>query len=143
MLRQRSRPYLFSNSLAPAIVGASITVMDMLKESSELRDRLDANTKYFRAKMSEAGFDIKPGDHPIVPVMFYDAVLAQNFAAETGGRGNLCHRVSFIQSFRKDQAPHPCPAFRMPTNRKTSTTASRALFGLRWRLTLYPKPIWP
>ena len=81
MLRQRSRPYLFSNSLAPAIVGASIAVMDMLKESSELRDRLHANTTYFRAKMTEAGFDIKEGEHPIVPVMLYDAVLAQNFAA--------------------------------------------------------------
>jgi glycine C-acetyltransferase len=82
MLRQRSRPYLFSNTLAPAIVGASIAVFDMLSETTELRDRLEHNTKYFRSKMTEAGFDIKPGDHPIVPIMLYDAVVAQNFAAK-------------------------------------------------------------
>ncbi|HSC54651.1 MAG TPA: glycine C-acetyltransferase [Phnomibacter sp.] len=81
MLRQRSRPYLFSNTVAPSIVGASIAVLDMLTETTELRDKLEFNTKYFRSKMTEAGFDIKPGDHPIVPVMLYDAVLAQNFAA--------------------------------------------------------------
>ena len=80
MLRQRSRPYLFSNTLAPSIVGASIAVLDMLTETTELRDTLEFNTKYFRTKMTEAGFDIKPGDHPIVPIMLYDAVLAQNFA---------------------------------------------------------------
>jgi len=82
MLRQRSRPYLFSNTLAPSIVGASIAVLDMLSETTELRDRLEQNTKYFRNKMTEAGFDIKPGDHPIVPIMLYDAVLAQTFAAK-------------------------------------------------------------
>ncbi len=82
MLRQRSRPYLFSNTLAPAIVGASIAVFDMLTETTELRDKLEYNTKYFRTKMTEAGFDIKPGDHPIVPIMLYDAVTAQNFAAK-------------------------------------------------------------
>lgn len=81
MLRQRSRPYLFSNTLAPSIVGASIAVMDLLSETTELRDQLESNTKYFRSKMTEAGFDIKPGDHPIVPIMLYDAVVAQNFAA--------------------------------------------------------------
>ena len=81
MLRQRSRPYLFSNSLAPSITGASIAVLDMLSETTELRDKLEYNTKYFRAKMTEAGFDIKPGVHPIVPIMLYDAVVAQNFAA--------------------------------------------------------------
>jgi len=81
MLRQRSRPYLFSNTLAPGIVGASITVLDMLSETTELRDKLEYNTKYFRTKMTAAGFDIKPGDHPIVPIMLYDAVLAQSFAA--------------------------------------------------------------
>ena len=80
MLRQRSRPYLFSNSVAPSIVGASIAVLDMLSETTTLRDKLEYNTKYFRSKMTEAGFDIKPGDHPIVPVMLYDAVLAQQFA---------------------------------------------------------------
>jgi glycine C-acetyltransferase len=82
MLRQRSRPYLFSNTLAPSIVGASIAVMDLLSETTELRDQLETNTKYFRNKMTEAGFDIKPGDHPIVPIMLYDAVVAQNFAAK-------------------------------------------------------------
>lgn len=82
MLRQRSRPYLFSNTLAPAIVGASIAVLDMLSETTELRDKLESNTSYFRAKMTEAGFDIKPGVHPIVPVMLYDAKLAQEFAAK-------------------------------------------------------------
>ncbi len=82
MLRQRSRPYLFSNTLAPSIVGASIAVLNMLSETTELRDKLEHNTKYFRQKMTEAGFDIKPGDHPIVPIMLYDAVLAQQFAAK-------------------------------------------------------------
>ena len=81
MLRQRSRPYLFSNSLAPSIVGASIAVLDMLQESTKLRDKLEQNTRYFRAKMTSAGFDIKAGDHPIVPIMLYDALLAQKFAA--------------------------------------------------------------
>ncbi|MBS4064086.1 MAG: glycine C-acetyltransferase [Chitinophagaceae bacterium] len=82
MLRQRSRPYLFSNTLAPSIVGASIAVMDLLSETTELRDKLESNTKYFRTKMTAAGFDIKPGDHPIVPIMLYDAVVAQDFAAK-------------------------------------------------------------
>ncbi len=82
MLRQRSRPYLFSNTLAPSIVGASIAVLDMLSETTELRDKLEYNTSYFRTKMTEAGFDIKPGEHPIVPIMLYDAVVAQNFAAK-------------------------------------------------------------
>jgi glycine C-acetyltransferase len=81
MLRQRSRPYLFSNTLAPSIVGASIAVLDLLSETTELRDKLEANTRYFRKKMTEAGFDIRPGDHPIVPIMLYDAVVAQEFAA--------------------------------------------------------------
>lgn len=80
MLRQRSRPYLFSNSVAPSIVGASIAVLDMLSAKTTLRDKLEYNTKYFRSKMTEAGFDIKPGDHPIVPVMLYDALLSQQFA---------------------------------------------------------------
>ncbi|GEO11456.1 glycine C-acetyltransferase [Segetibacter aerophilus] len=82
MLRQRSRPYLFSNTVAPSIVGASIAVLDMLTETTELRDKLENNTKYFRAKMTEAGFDIKPGDHPIVPIMLYEATVAQEFAAK-------------------------------------------------------------
>ena len=82
ILRQRSRPYLFSNSVAPGIVGASIAVFDMLNKTTRLRDKLEKNTKYFREKMTAAGFDIKPGDHPIVPIMLYDAVLAQTFAAK-------------------------------------------------------------
>ncbi|MGO4877761.1 glycine C-acetyltransferase [Pedobacter psychrotolerans] len=82
MLRQRSRPYLFSNTLAPAIAGASIAVLDMLSETTSLRDKLESNTKYFREKMTGAGFDIKPGFHPIVPVMLYDAKIAQTFAAK-------------------------------------------------------------
>jgi glycine C-acetyltransferase len=82
MLRQRSRPYLFSNTVAPSIVGASIAVLDMLSETTELRDKLEYNTKYFREKMTAVGFDIKPGDHPIVPIMLYDAVVAQNFASK-------------------------------------------------------------
>jgi len=81
MLRQKSRPYLFSNTLAPSIVGGSIAVLDMLTETTELRDKLEYNTKYFRNKMTETGFQIKQGDHPIVPIMLYDAVLAQNFAS--------------------------------------------------------------
>jgi len=80
MLRQRSRPYLFSNSLAPAIVGASIKVFDLLSSTTELRDRLEENTKYFKDRVLAAGFDIKPGDSPIVPIMLYDAALSQKFA---------------------------------------------------------------
>jgi len=81
MLRQRSRPYLFSNSLAPSIVGATIAVLDMLSETTALRDKLEENTLYFRQRMTTAGFDIKPGTHPICPLMLYDAVIAQKFAA--------------------------------------------------------------
>ncbi|MFN6092648.1 MAG: glycine C-acetyltransferase [Bacteroidota bacterium] len=82
MLRQRSRPYLFSNSLAPSIVGASIAVIDMLSETTALRDKLWENTAYFRSEITKAGFDIKPGEHPIVPIMLYEAKLAQEFAAK-------------------------------------------------------------
>ena len=80
LLRQRSRPYLFSNTLAPAIVGASIQVFDLLSGSTTLRDKLEVNTRWFRQHMTAAGFDILPGDHPIVPIMLYDAPLAQEFA---------------------------------------------------------------
>ena len=82
MLRQRSRPYLFSNSLAPSIVGASIAVIDMLSETTTLRDKLWENTAYFRSEITKAGFEIKPGEHPIVPIMLYEAKLAQEFAAK-------------------------------------------------------------
>ena len=80
MLRQRSRPYLFSNTLAPSITGASIEVFDMLSETTALRDKLEENTRFFRAEITRAGFDIKPGEHPIVPIMLYEAPLAQQFA---------------------------------------------------------------
>jgi glycine C-acetyltransferase len=80
ILRQRSRPYLFSNSLSPAIVGASNKVFDILSSTTELRDRLEENTAYFKKAIVEAGFDIKPGNSPIVPIMLYDAALSQTFA---------------------------------------------------------------
>jgi len=80
LLRQRSRPYLFSNTVAPSIVGASIAVFDLLEGSTALRDKLMESTKYFRTKIAEAGFDIAPGEHPITPIMLYDAVLSQKFA---------------------------------------------------------------
>lgn len=82
MLRQRSRPYLFSNSLSPAICGASIAVFDMLSKSTELRDKVMDNANYFRAKLTEAGFDLKPSESAICALMLYDAVLSQEFAAE-------------------------------------------------------------
>jgi glycine C-acetyltransferase len=93
MLRQRSRPYLFSNTLAPSIVGASIEVFDMLSETTTLRDKLESNTKYFRSEMTKAGFDIKPGEHPIVPIMLYDAPLAQQFAEK------LLHKGIYVIGF--------------------------------------------
>ena len=82
ILRQRSRPYLFSNTLAPSIVGASIKVLDLLTASTDLRDKLEESTRYFRESMTEAGFDILPGEHPIVPIMLYDAKLAQEFSSK-------------------------------------------------------------
>lgn len=87
LLRQRSRPYLFSNTLAPSITGASIAVFDLLSRTTELRDKLEENTKYFREKMTEAGFDMKPGEHPIVPIMLYDAVLSQKMAEKLLEKG--------------------------------------------------------
>jgi glycine C-acetyltransferase len=82
LLRQRSRPYLFSNTLAPSIVGASIKVLDMLQSSTALRDKLESNALFFRNEMTKAGFDLLPGEHPIIPIMLYDAKLAQNFATQ-------------------------------------------------------------
>ena len=87
MLRQRSRPYLFSNTLAPAIAGASLEVIKMLEESTEYRDRVHSNTKYFRSKMEALGFDLLPGEHPIVPIMLYDAKVASEFAARLLEKG--------------------------------------------------------
>jgi glycine C-acetyltransferase len=80
--RQRSRPYLFSNTLPPAVAGATIAALDLLAGSTELRDKLDENQKYFREKMTAAGFDIRPGDHPIVPILLYNARMAQDCARE-------------------------------------------------------------
>jgi glycine C-acetyltransferase len=87
LLRQRSRPYLFSNTLAPSITGASIAVFDLLSQTTELRDTLEANTQYFREKITAAGFDIKPGTHPIVPIMLYDAVVSQKMAEKLLEKG--------------------------------------------------------
>jgi glycine C-acetyltransferase len=95
ILRQRSRPYLFSNTLPPAVVGATIAVFDLLSETTELRDRLEENTRYFRDQMSKRGFDIRPGVHPIVPIMLYDAKLAQDMAAELLGEGIYVIGFSF------------------------------------------------
>jgi len=95
ILRQRSRPYLFSNTLAPAIVAAGIACIDMLSEKTELRDRLEENTIYFREKMTEAGFDIRPGIHPIVPIMLRDAQLAQDMAANMLEKGIYVIGFSF------------------------------------------------
>jgi glycine C-acetyltransferase len=93
LLRQRSRPYLFSNTLAPSITGASIAVLDLLSETTALRDKLEKNTKFFRTKMTEAGFDIKQGEHPIVPIMLYDSVLAAKFA------DSLLHEGIYVIGF--------------------------------------------
>jgi glycine C-acetyltransferase len=87
LLRQRSRPYLFSNTLAPSITGTSIAVLDLLSETTELRDQLEQNTNYFRNEMTKAGFDIKPGTHPIVPIMLYDAVVSQKMAEKLLEKG--------------------------------------------------------
>ncbi len=95
LLRQRSRPYLFSNSVAPAIVYASLKVLDMLDSTAELRDRLNENTRYFRDKMTAAGFDIRPGEHPIVPIMLYDAKLAQDVARDLLAEGIYVIGFSF------------------------------------------------
>ena len=87
LLRQRSRPYLFSNTLAPSITGASIAVFDLLSQTTALRDTLEANTTYFREKITAAGFDIKPGTHPIIPIMLYDAVVSQKMAEKLLEKG--------------------------------------------------------
>jgi len=87
LLRQRSRPYLFSNTLAPSITGASIAVFDLLSQTTELRDTLELNTTYFREKITAAGFDIKPGTHPIIPIMLYDAVVSQKMAEKLLEKG--------------------------------------------------------
>ena len=95
LLRQRSRPYLFSNTLPPSVVGAGIAVFDLLSQTTELRDRLEANTKRFRAGMANAGFEIKPGDHPIVPIMLYDERLAHTLATKLLEKGIYVIGFSF------------------------------------------------
>ena len=95
LLRQRSRPYLFSNTLPPSVVGAGIAVFDLLSQTTELRDRLEANTKRFRAGMTAAGFEIKPGEHPIVPIMLYDERLAHDLAAKMLEKGVYVIGFSF------------------------------------------------
>lgn len=135
LLRQRSRPYLFSNSVAPSIVGASIAVLDMLSQTTALRDKLFESTKYFRVKITEAGFDIKPpshkamageaGEHPIVPIMLYEAKLAQEFASKlfdegiyvTGffypvvAKGNARIRVQLSAAHEKEHLDKAIAAF--------------------------------
>ena len=95
LLRQRSRPYLFSNTISPVVVKASLTVIDLLSETTELRDKLEANTERFRKGMTEAGFDIKPGHHPIVPIMLYNAKLAQDIARDLYSQGIYVIGFSF------------------------------------------------
>ncbi len=101
MLRQRSRPYLFSNSVAPSIVGASIAVLDMLSETTELRDKLEFNTRYFREKITAAGFDIKPGDHPIVPVMLVRRQAEPGLCGQAAPGRYLCDRVLLPRGAQK------------------------------------------
>lgn len=106
MLRQKSRPYLFSNTLAPSIVGASIRVLEILTQSTALRDKLETNTAIFRKGMTDAGFDIIPGVHPITPVMLYDAPLAQQFASKLLDEG--IYVIGFSsQSFQR-QSTNSC-----------------------------------
>lgn len=125
LLRQRSRPYLFSNTLAPTIAGASIKVLELLSASTALRDKLESNTRYFREEMTNAGFDILPGVHPIVPIMLYDAVLAQKFAEkllEEGiyvvgfffpvvPKGKARIRVQISASHEREHLDHAIQAF--------------------------------
>jgi glycine C-acetyltransferase len=125
LLRQRSRPYLFSNTLAPSITGASIAVFDILSKTTELRDKLEENTAYFRERIVAAGFDVKPGEHPIVPIMLYDAVISQKMAEkllEKGiyvigfyypvvAKGQARIRVQISAGHTREQLDHAIAAF--------------------------------
>jgi glycine C-acetyltransferase len=125
LLRQRSRPYLFSNTLAPSITGASIAVFDILSKTTELRDKLEENTAYFRERIVAAGFDVKPGEHPIVPIMLYDAVISQKMAEkllEKGiyvigfyypvvAKGQARIRVQISAAHTREQLDHAIAAF--------------------------------
>ena len=106
LLRQRSRPYLFSNTVAPAICAASIKVLDLLEKSTALRDKLHENTRYFREQLGKLGFDVPKSEHPIVPVMLYDAKVAQAFAAEDAGARRLCRRL-LLSGGADGQGAHP------------------------------------
>jgi glycine C-acetyltransferase len=101
LLRQRSRPYLFSNSLAPSICAATIQAIDMLTGSTALRDKLEQNTQYFRKGMLAAGFDLKDGDHPIIPIMLGDAVLAQNMSKRLLEKGRVCDWLFLPRSAKR------------------------------------------
>ena len=125
LLRQRSRPYLFSNTLAPSITGASIAVFDLLSKTTELRDKLEENTAYFRERIVAAGFDVKPGEHPIVPIMLYDAVISQKMAEKllqkgiyvigfyypVVAKGQARIRVQISAAHTREQLDHAIAAF--------------------------------
>lgn len=113
VLRQKARPYLFSNSVAPAIVAASIKVLDLLEQSTEARDRVEANTRYFRDAMTAAGFTIGGKDHPISPVMLGDAVLSQKFSAQLLDEGVYARRL-LLPRRSQGAGPHPHADFRRP-----------------------------
>lgn len=113
LLRQRSRPYLFSNTLAPAICAASIKVLDMLNASTALRDKVHENTRYFRKELGKLGFDVPESTHPIVPVMLYDAKVAAQFARPDAGKGRLCGGL-LLPGGAPGQSPHPHPGERRP-----------------------------
>ncbi len=115
LLRQRSRPYLFSNSLAPVIAAASLTVLDLIESSHDLRDRLNANTALFRSKMTEAGFEILPGDHPIAPVMIGDAAKAGKLAEL------LLERGVYVIGFSFPVVPHGAARIRVQLSAAHST----------------------
>jgi len=130
MLRQRSRPYLFSNSLAPSIVGASLAVLDLLDRTTELRDRLMDNVARFKAGLREAGLEFKDGESAIVPVMLYDAALAQRFADCPAAARNLRDRL-FLPSSAQGPSADSCSAFGQPILPNTSTRPLRLL--RKWR----------
>ena len=123
MLRQRSRPYLFSNSVAPPILGASLKAIEICRRSTELRDRLEANTKFFRAAMTERKFNIVPGEHPIVPIMIGDAALAGKMAERLLAKG--VYAIGFFYPGRAaGQGPRPRAGLGGPQSRRTSSSPS-------------------
>ena len=117
LLRQRSRPYLFSNSLAPAIVGASLELFDMLDESTELRDHLEEVTAYYRKELEDNGFDIIPGTHPCVPVMLYDEKTGRRICETDDGQGRL-RRSILLSGSSEGQGKNPYPGLRKPHERR-------------------------